>query len=122
MLPSAITAYQTLTNIDFKYFVGSHDPISIINKYRKRGFGTIMNQMEIKQFLSYVMAVGNCKRAYSIKDINEIKNIMGNIDVNHDFFKPRKILPEDYTVDSSISLTYKISKRKRMKNNLRLMI
>ena len=106
MLPSAITSYQTLTNIDFKYFVGSNDPINIIDKYRKRGFGTIMNQMEIKQFLSYIISVGNNKKAYGIKDASEIKNIMGNIDVNHDYFKPRKFLPEDFMPDPTISLTY----------------
>lgn len=107
MLPSAITAYQTLTNIDFKYFVGSRDPINIIDKYRKRGFGTIMNQIEIKQYLSYIIAVDNYKRAYGVKDTSEIKNIMGNINVDHDFFKPRKHLPEDYVPDPSISLVYK---------------
>lgn len=106
MLPSAITAYQTLTNIDFKYFVGSHDPINIIDKYRKRGYGTIMNQIEIKQFISYIVTVGNYKKAYGIKDISEIKNIVGNINVNHDFFKPRKNLPENYIPDPSISLIY----------------
>ncbi len=106
LLPSAITSYQTLTNIDFKYFVGSKDPIFIIDKYRKRGYGTILNKCETSQFLSYVMAMSNCKKAYGIKETNEIKKIIGCLDVNHEFFKPRKNIPENFTVNSKIRLDY----------------
>ena len=106
LLPSAITAYQTLTNIDFKYFVGSHDPISIIDKYRNRGYGTILNKTELNQYLSYIISVGNYKKMYGINDNKEIKNIMGNLDVSHDYFKPRKVIPEEFIIDSNIKLDY----------------
>jgi hypothetical protein len=106
LLPSAITAYQTLTNIDFKYFVGNNDPISIIDKYRKRGYGTVLNKMETNQYLSYIMVTGNYKKAYNMTNTKDIKNIVGYLDINHDFFKPRKNLPEEFTVDPNIKLDY----------------
>lgn len=106
LLPSAITAYHTLTNIEFKYFVGSRDPINIIDKYRKRGYSTILNEMEVKQYLSYILVMENYKKAYKITDTKDIKKIIGNLDVTHDFFKPRKNIPEDFAVDPSIELDY----------------
>ena len=106
MLPSAITAYHTLTNIDFKYFVGKHDPINILDKYRKRGYGTILNSLEIKQYLSYVFDVDKCKQAYAIKDETDLQKIVGAIDVNDSYFKPRLIMPEDFTCDPNISTKY----------------
>ncbi|XWV24886.1 hypothetical protein QJ856_gp0897 [Tupanvirus deep ocean] len=110
ILPSAITAYMTLTNIDFKYFVGSNDPISILNKYRMRGYGTLLNKVETNQYLSYVMATGNFKKAYNVTDTKDVKNIIGHLDVNHEFFKPRKNIPEDFNVDPSIKLDYQAVK------------
>lgn len=106
LLPSAIIAYQTLTNIDFKYFVGSKDPIKIINKYRQRGYGTILNKMEIQQTLSYILTMDDAKRAHNIKDKTEIKKIIGSLEINHDLFKPRKYTPDDFAVDPSIKLDY----------------
>ncbi|AYV85133.1 MAG: hypothetical protein Satyrvirus4_30 [Satyrvirus sp.] len=109
MLPSSITAYQTFTNIDFKYFVGSYDPISIIDKYRKRGYGTILNKSEINQYLSYVMTNGNYKRAYGLCDVKDVKDIMkilGSLDMNHEFFKPLKNVPEDFANNLNIKPEY----------------
>ena len=106
LLPSAITAYHTLTNVEFKYFVGSRDPISIIDKYRKRGYSTILNKMEINQYLSYILVMGNYKKSYKISDSKDIKNIIGSLDVNHEYFKPRKNIPEDFPVETSIKLDY----------------
>ena len=115
MLPSAITSYQTLTNIDFKYFIGSHDPISIINKYRNRGYGTLLNQIEINQFLAYIMITDPIKRTYGIAAKSDIKNAVGCIDVNNNFFKPRKNLPNDFNFDSNIKLDYMSPKLNHLK-------
>lgn len=98
MLPSAITAYHTLTNIDFKYFVGACDPISIIDKYRRRGYGTLLNKAEIEQYLSYVSTVDKCKKAYNITGAGDINSIVGSRSVSDNIFKPRKYLPEDYAL------------------------
>ena len=114
LLPSAISAYQTLTNIDFKYFVGNNDPISIIDKYRKRGYGIVLNKTEINQYLSYIMARGNYKMGYGIADTKDIKNIIGCLDINHDFYKPRKMVPEDFVADPSIKLDYQTPKLEQL--------
>lgn len=46
MLPSAITAYLTLINFEYKYFAGAKDPIEILNKYRMRGYSIYLNDKE----------------------------------------------------------------------------
>ena len=53
MTPSCVSAHMTLMNIDYKYFAGSKDPIEIINKNRMRGFGTWLNETEIKNLIKY---------------------------------------------------------------------
>ena len=86
MLPSAISAYMTLTNRDIKYFIGKHDPISIINKYRYRGYGTILNKTEHTQVISYVNSFDEYKKSYNIKNINETDKIIGPLSIHHHFY------------------------------------
>lgn len=57
MLPSFISAHLTYINIDYKYFSSSTDQVTIINKYRLRGFGTILNENEIKLYSEYHMKI-----------------------------------------------------------------
>nr|AEX62698.1 hypothetical protein mv_R493 [Moumouvirus Monve] len=122
MLPSAITAYQTLTNIDFKYFVGTSDPIHIIDKYRKRGYGTILNKSEIKNYLSYIASFDKRKKSYQINitddNVSSLKTIIGPLDVNHAFFKPRKFIPEDFAVNNNIKLDYSTPKLEYINSNI----
>ena len=54
ILPSCIGAMMTGMNIDYKYFAGIRDPNDILLKYMKRGFGTILNKDEIKQFKEFL--------------------------------------------------------------------
>jgi len=86
LLPSAISAYMTLVNRDIQYFVGKHDPINIINKYRRRGYGTILNKMEIGQMLSYIASVGEMIDLYEISRNNPVKNILGPLSATHTLF------------------------------------
>lgn len=44
-------------NIDYKYVAGSTDPMEIINKNRMRGFGTWLNETEIKDLIKYSLHV-----------------------------------------------------------------
>ncbi|MEM3062931.1 MAG: hypothetical protein QW303_05245 [Nitrososphaerota archaeon] len=104
LVPSAIIAYHTLTNIDFKYFVGKHDPIFIINKYRKRGYGMILNKEEIKHFISYILEVENSKLSYGISDSKDVENIIGPLNISHKFFKPKENIPEEF--DPNLDLNY----------------
>ena len=53
MLPSCITAYKTYINIDLKYFAGNNSPYKIIEKYRFRGFATILNNDEKIAYVEY---------------------------------------------------------------------
>lgn len=86
MLPSAITAYHTHINTEFKYFIGSHDPISIIDKYKRRGYGVILNKNEIAQYKSYHIV----KNRATKKDQTEIKT--GYLKPNDPFFVNQHIL------------------------------
>lgn len=47
MTASCLYAYMTNMNMDFKYFAGSVEPVNIIIKYLKRGFGTYLNDFEL---------------------------------------------------------------------------
>ena len=79
---------MTFLNIDYKYFAGKKDPIEIINKYRMRGFGTILNEKEITKLIEYSNLVPKWKKLYklNIKSNNSIMNILGILDVNHSLF------------------------------------
>ena len=83
MCPSCITACMTFVNIDYKYFAGSKDPIEIVNKYRMRGFGTILNDSEINRLVKYSMLVPKWKKLYKNKN-----NITGSLPFNNQFFLP----------------------------------
>ncbi len=79
MTPSCISACMTLINIDYKYFAGSKDPIEIINKYRIRGFGTILNNTEINKLLKYSSLVPKWRKIYNlnIKSKSTVLKILG---------------------------------------------
>lgn len=58
MLPSFITACMELVNINYKYFAVVKNPYEIVQKYRERGFGTILNKWEKQKFNEYITSVG----------------------------------------------------------------
>jgi hypothetical protein len=89
MLPSAITAYMTLTNIDFKYFVGAYDPICILDKYRSRGYGTILNKEEMKHYLSYVWENTYLMQKYGIATATDLKNILAPLSRSSSYYMPK---------------------------------
>jgi hypothetical protein len=53
MTPSCVTAMMTGINIEYKYFASIRDPIDIINKYNRRGFGIILNTIELEQYKKF---------------------------------------------------------------------
>jgi hypothetical protein len=75
-------------NIDYKYFAGSKDPIEIINKYRMRGFGTILNNHEIVRFIEYSNLVTKWKELYhlNINSHMSVINILGQLDITHQLY------------------------------------
>jgi hypothetical protein len=110
MTPSCISACMTQINIDYKYFAGSKDPIEIINKYRMRGFGTILNEREILRLIEYSNIVPKWKSLYSldIKSHESILKILGTCEINSTLFKPSKILQKKEQFKYELPNTYEL--------------
>ncbi len=91
MLPSCVTAMMTGINIDYKYFAGIRDPIDILNKYRMRGFGILLNDDE-KQHMAYYNGSLNNKWNnmfnVNLKNKDSISKLFGPQNINSNIFKP----------------------------------
>ena len=103
---ACISACMTLINIDRKYFAGKTDPIEIINKYRMRGFGTILNQREITKLIEYSNLVPKWKKLYklNINSHSSIMNIVGVLSIDNLFFRPSLILDDKQQNSSYVRL------------------
>jgi len=66
MLPSFITAMMSMVNIDYKYFAGIRNPIDIINKYRMRGYGVVLNSTERLHMIYYNNMINTCGGMFSM--------------------------------------------------------
>ena len=108
MTPSCISACSTLINIDYKYFAGSKDPIEIINKYRIRGFGTILNDKEKIRFLEYNNLVPKWKKIYNldINNLNSVKICLGFKLPSDNIFKYSKTYYNENTLYNLINTEY----------------
>lgn len=99
LLPSCVSALMTFTNIDYKYFAGVRDPIDIINKYRSRGFGTIINDKEKLHMVEYNGSVPTWQKltGVDVKRQTTIKNHLGGRMLGDNMFKPGvlKGIPND---------------------------
>ena len=106
-LPSYISSMMLQLALDYKYFASIRDPIEIVNKYRSRGFGIILNDYE-KLHMAYYNSVKDKKSDANIKWIemyninlknkSSIENIFGTKKSSDDIFKPSKFfmdLPTD---------------------------
>ena len=82
LTPSCVTSYMTSINMDYKYFVSNKSPWEIINKYRLRGFGTLLNSTEIEQFTKWTKDNQFWKNLYGDK-------IKGFLSIESNFYKPR---------------------------------
>lgn len=118
MLPSAITSYQTLCNIDFKYFMGSNDPISILNKYRKRGYGMVLNEVEIRQYMTQIVQNDRYKKEYAITDVKNsiLGRVVGSLDINDEYFKPCKYFPGDLASGDVLKTDYLVVNKPYIKS------
>jgi len=118
MTPSCISACMTMINIDYKYFAGSKDPIEIINKYRCRGFGTILNDKEKVRFFEYNNLVEKWKNIYSIKlnDSLSIKKCLGFKSPCDDMFKYSKKVYGENTVYANIPADSSLTSERIVEN------
>jgi hypothetical protein len=104
-LPSYITSMMIQISTDYKYFSSLRNPVEILNKYRSRGFGVILNNYEKKQVIYYNSSKNDNKeniwtKIYNINIKNKfsVLNVFGPRNSNDDLFKPSKYimgLPND---------------------------
>jgi hypothetical protein len=108
MLPSCVTAMMTNINTDYKYFAGAKDPIEIINKYRTRGFGVYLNDMEKIHLIEYSRNVTKWNNLYgiNIKNSQTIVNVFGYKTLDDKIYKPRRFNSEFYTDYPHVSDNY----------------
>ncbi len=92
LCPSCISACMTFLNIDYKYFAGSKDPLEIVNKYRMRGFGTILNEQERTKLYKYSSLVSKWKQLYNISTSNAPVKMNGHLANDINFFRPSTVL------------------------------
>jgi hypothetical protein len=97
-LPSYITSMMLQLAVDYKYFASVRDPIEIVNKYRSRGYGIILNGFE-KLHMAYYNSSKLATDANSkwvemykvdIKVKKTVENIFGIKKSSDDIFKPSK--------------------------------
>lgn len=110
-LPSYITSLMLQLAVDYKYFASIRDPIEIVNKYRSRGFGIILNGYEKLHMAYYNSSViknknsleelnANWVKMYNvnIKSKQSVENIFGVKKSSDNIFKPSKYfigIPDD---------------------------
>ena len=104
-LPSFITSMMLQLSTDYKYFASIRDPIEIVNKYRSRGFGIVLNDHE-KMHMVWYNGVSKPEKENKWIDIYNIniknkasrESIFGAKSSSEEIFKPGKYfggLPND---------------------------
>jgi hypothetical protein len=106
-LPSYISSMMLQFASDYKYFASIRDPIEIVNKYRSRGFGIILNAYE-KLHMAYYNSskiINNDSNTQwiemykvDIKSKKSVENIFGVKKSSDEIFKPSKYftgIPDD---------------------------
>lgn len=86
---SAISAYMTMSNIEYKFFSGSNDPFLIIHKYRQRGYTSYFNRGEINQIVGHVLSNEHYQNLYGVVNTESAMNMIGELDSNQTFFRPQ---------------------------------
>jgi hypothetical protein len=103
--PSFISSMMLQMSTDYKYFASVRDPIEIINKYRSRGFGILLNDSE-RIHMAYYNSIkpegGENKWCdmynVNIKNKQSIISMFGPKKTNDQIFKPSKFfegMPDD---------------------------
>jgi hypothetical protein len=105
MTPSCISAHLTYMNIDYKYVSGLNDPMEIINKNRMRGFGTWLNETEIKDLIKYSLHDPFWYNLYNNSNKKLIIDLnTGCLPLSHKLFHPRLINKDKYNNVQQVNL------------------
>jgi hypothetical protein len=67
-MPSAVTAYSSGYNITFNYFRGNVNIVKIIDKYRNRGYGILLNKKEKEQYIALILSNRKLSKKYFIDE------------------------------------------------------
>jgi len=70
MLPSAISAYMTGINLDYKIFMTMKDPCDILLKYYTRGFGMVLSNSEKESIKKYLETSEKWKDKITIEQLD----------------------------------------------------
>ena len=98
-----------MMNMHYTYFSSKTTPMDIINKYRMRGYGIILNTNEIKELYKYSCENEFWRNLYDISSqtfTNSIKMFTGYYLPIHRFFKPRYINMAFFIDDDYVELEY----------------
>lgn len=106
MTPSCVTAMMTGINVEYKYFASIRDPVDIINKYNRRGFGVILNSVELEQYKKFNESTDRFK--VGTKTVYD--PIFANIDTEtkkeYEYAKTNEDIKEIYsTLNSVVDVT-----------------
>jgi hypothetical protein len=116
-LPSYITSMMLQLATDYKYFSSIRNPIEIINKYRTRGFGIVLNNYEKIQMVYYNTSKStndDTNKWINIYNINNkskqsIENMFSSRNSNDNLFKPGKyfggLLDDCFQITNHITIT-----------------
>lgn len=106
-LPSYISSMMLQFASDYKYFSSIRDPIEIVNKYRSRGFGIVLNNYEklhMAYYNSSKIKDNNSNTKWiemykiNVKSKQSVENIFGIKKSSDNIFKPSKYfigVPDD---------------------------
>jgi hypothetical protein len=109
LLPSCITANMTGINLGYKYLTGIRDPIELVNKYRMRGFGFILNENEKKYIIEYNKRVEN--ELIKIKDDSEIETYFGARKLNDKIYCGNDETLKDRVKDVQYMIDFKLDNK-----------
>lgn len=87
---SALMTFQTNLSPDYRIMFGNRDPGEILLKYRRRGYGVLLNEVELGQITNYVTKVEKWKNLtkLEIKNKGHLTNFLNHQNLLSPIFKP----------------------------------
>jgi hypothetical protein len=125
MLPSCVMEHLTYIGIDYRYCSGKQHMVEIINKYRTRGFGTILNKTEKNIYIDYTRKKSKWNNLFGIHIDNKdsISKSLQFKGISSKIYRPRFFCMDEYIncppIDVSAAYNDKLcsTKYERIINN-----
>ena len=108
LLPSTISAFMTMTNIDYKYYSGSNPACEINLKNNQRGYSVVLNDSEKIRLIDYCSRLPKWKKIMKLNVHNKqnINNILEVKDISNNYYKPRWINFDLYELCDPVDHNY----------------